>query len=86
MSTVTDILAKIDAKISAVLDDPAGIADYKIGDKSVSRSKILDLLLKAREKYQTLAEVEPYEDIRAVSLDFDDQGNDLSEYVGDFVE
>lgn len=86
MSAVTDILAKIDAKIDSILDSPDEIADYKIGDKSVSRSQILKTLLDARERYQSLAEAEPYEDIRHIALDVDGLGNDLSELVGDFTE
>ena len=83
MSTVTDILAKIDSKINAILDSPDSIADYKVGDKSVDKSKILSTLMKAREHYQKQAELEPFEDVRHIAYDVDVFGNDLSEYVGD---
>lgn len=86
MSTVTDILAKIDAKISTILDSPDSIADYKIGDKSVSKSQILNTLMKAREHYQKQAESVPYEDVRHIAYDIDEFGDDISEYVGDKAE
>jgi len=86
MSTVTDILAKIDAKISAIIDNPDAIASYKIGDKSVAKSQILSTLIKAREQYQKVAELEPYEDVRHIAYDVDAFGNDISEYVGDEAE
>jgi len=85
MSAVTDILAKIDTKINAILDDPDNIASYKLGDKSVSRSQILERLTELRKTYQALAEKEPYEDIRHIALDFDEFGVDESEYIGDEV-
>ena len=85
MSAVTDILTKIDTKISAILDDPDSIASYRLGDKQVSRSQILERLTELRKTYQGLAEKEPYEDIRHVALDFDEFGVDESEYIGDEV-
>lgn len=83
MSAVTDILGKIDTKISAILDSPDEIADYKLGDKMVAKHQILDTLIKARAQYQKLAEVEPFEDIRHIALDYDEFGVDISELVGD---
>lgn len=83
MSTVTDILARIDAKIYSIIDDPDSIADYKLGQKSVSRSQILQRLTTLRETYQKLAESEPYEDIRHIASDYGDFGEDLSELIGD---
>ena len=80
------MLAAIDAKIAAVIASPSDIADYKLGDKTVNRSQILEFLLKARETYQTLAEKEPYEDIRHIASDFDELGTDISELVGDDYE
>jgi hypothetical protein len=80
------MIAKIDAKISAIIDDPSSIADYKIGDKSVSRHQVLDMLGKLRERYQTLAESEPYEDIAHVALDISELGSDYSELIGDEAE
>lgn len=83
MSTVTDILARIDAKIYALINDPDSIADYRLGEKSVSRSQILERLTKLRDTYQELAEKEPYEDIRHIAMDYGDFGQDLSELIGD---
>jgi len=83
MSTVTENLAKIDTKISTILDNPDDIASYKIGQKSVNKAEILAALLKAREIYQKLAEKEPYEDIRAFAYEIDDFGIDTSELIGD---
>jgi len=85
MSAVTDILTKIDTKINAILDDPDSIASYRLGDKQVSRSQILERLTELRKTYQAIAEKEPYEDIRHVALDFDEFGVDESEYIGDEV-
>ncbi len=86
MSTVTDILAKLDTKISAIIDSPDDIASYRLGQKSVNRSEILNTLLSAREKYQSLAEVEPYEDIRKIAYDVDEFGVDISEFIGETSE
>ena len=86
MSTVTDLIAKIDAKISTILDDPDSIASYKIAGKSVSKSEIIRELRMLRADLQKEAIREPYEDVRHIAFDIDDFGNDISEYVGDAAE
>ncbi len=86
MSTVTEILAKLDTKISAIIDNPDDIASYRLGQKSVNKSEILNTLLSAREKYQALAEAEPYEDIRKIAYDVDEFGVDISEFIGETSE
>lgn len=86
MSTVTDLIAKIDTKINTILDDPDSIASYKIGDKTVNKSEILRELRMLRADLQKTAEAEPYEDIRHIAYDIDKFGNDISEYVGDKAE
>ena len=83
MAAVDDILAKIDTNIDLILDDYDSIADYKIGQKSVARHQVLDTLLKARDKYQELAEKEPYESIDHVAMDITEFGEDISELIGD---
>ncbi len=83
MSTATTILASIDTQIALLVDDPNEIVSYKIGNKQVSKSDKMEWLLKAREKYQKIVEVEPYEDIKHVALDFDEFGADESELIGD---
>lgn len=82
MSTATDIIAKIDTKIEALLDDTNNVGDYKIGDKSVSKGKYLQQLTEARAKYNAMAQDEPYEDISEIAFDIDEFGVDDSEYVG----
>jgi len=86
MSAVTDMLAAIDVKIAAIIASPDDIASYRLGQKSVNRSEILNTLLKARVQYQALAEVEPYEDIRHIAYDVDEFGVDISELIGDMRE
>jgi len=86
MSTVTDTLAAIDVKIAAIVASPDDIASYKLGQKSVNKSEILNTLLKARELYQSLAEVEPYEDIRHIAYGVDEFGVEISELIGDTRE
>lgn len=86
MATPAEIVAKIDTKISAILDDPNTIASYRIGNKSVSRAEILRELRATRETYQTLMEKTPYEDIRHVAYDLDDFGQEVAEYIGDDLE
>jgi len=83
MATVSAILSAIDTQINTLIATPDAIADYRIGDKSVSKSQILSTLLKAREVYQKAAESEPYEEVQHIALDFDTFGIDISEYVGD---
>jgi len=83
MAATEDILAKIDTKIDLILDNYDSIADYKIGQKSVSRHQVLDTLLKARSVYQELAEKEPYESVDHVAMDITEFGEDISELIGD---
>ena len=83
MSAVTDLLATIDSAINTIVLSPDGIADYRLGQKSVSRSQILARLLDARRLYQELAVSEPYEDVRHIAWDTDRFGFDISELVGD---
>ncbi len=81
MSAVTDMLDTIDAKIAALIAADS-ITSYKIGDKQVDRAGALKVLGELREKYQALAEKEPYEDISSVAMGYDDLGDDISELVG----
>ena len=83
MASVAEIIARIDDKIYAILADPDDIADYQIGDVRVAKSQILTKLEALREKYQKLAEEEPFEDVRHIALDFGEFGEDESELIGD---
>jgi len=83
VATPASIIAAIDAKVAAVIADPDAIASYRIGDKQVSRSEILEYLLKAREVYSKANVQTPAEDIRHFAFDFDEFGREESEYIGD---
>ena len=83
MASVTDIISRIDEKIYVIISDPDSIASYRMGDKSVSKSEILDQLRKLRESYQQLLVSTPAEDIRQIAFDIDDWGQEESEIVGD---
>lgn len=83
MATPAEIVARIDEKIYTIINDPDSIASYKMGDKSVNRSEILQRLTTLRETYQTLMEKTPYEDIRHIAFDLDDFGQEVSEIIGD---
>lgn len=83
MATPAEIVARLDEKIYAIINDPDAIASYKMGDKSVNRSEILERLTALRETYQALMEKTPFEDIRHVAFDLDDFGQEVSEIIGD---
>lgn len=80
---ISDIISALDTQILAIINDPDGISDYKIGDKTVNRSKKLDYLLKTRETYQKFANSEPYENVQQIALEYDEFGQDTSEYHGE---
>jgi len=82
MSAAT-LIAKIDLKIAALLDDNSNVGDYKIGDKSVDKGSFLAQLSNMREKLLKQGQEEPYEDISSVAYDFDEFGVDGTEYIGD---
>ena len=81
--TIIQILAAIDTLISTIVSSPDDIADYRIGEKTVSKSQILTLLVEAREEYLLSVESEPWESVQHIALDVDIFGKDLSEYIGD---
>jgi len=84
MATASELIAKIDLKISALLDDTSNVGDYKIGDKSVDKGKFLDTLMNSREKLIKMdQDSTPYEDIREIATDINEFGEDKSEYIGD---
>lgn len=83
MATPAEIVSRIDEKVYTILADPDSIASYRLGNKSVSRSQVLDQLRQLRETYQAIAEKTPAEDIRQVAFDLDDWGVEESEVVGD---
>jgi len=84
MATASELIAKIDLKIEALLDDSSNVGNYKIGDKSVSKGSFLDSLIASREKLQVMGQGEtPFEDIREIATDINEFGEDESEYIGD---
>ena len=83
MATPTELIAKIDLRISAILDDTSVVGDYKIGDKKVDVGTYLAQLNKMRESLMAQAQDEPYEDVREIAYDIDEFGIDNSEYIGD---
>jgi len=87
MATPTELIAKIDLKIAAILDDTGsnGLGNYKIGDKKVDVGTYLGILNTMRKSLMEQAQDEPYEDIREIALDIDEFGVDNSEYIGDAI-
>jgi len=84
MSSATDLIAKIDIKIAALLDDTSNVGNYKIGDKRVDKGSYLDSLIASRAKLQSMdQDSEPYEDIREIAISMDEFGVDNSENIGD---
>ena len=83
MATPTELIAKIDVRIAAILDDSNMVGDYKIGDKSVNRASYLKTLNEMRMSLMAQAQNEPYESIDPIAYDVDEFGIDESEYVGD---
>lgn len=83
MATPAELIAKIDIRIAAILDDSSVVGDYKIGDKKVDVGGYLKYLNEMRESLMTQAQNEPYEDIREVAYNIDEFGVDKSEYIGD---
>jgi len=83
MATPAALIAKIDIRIEAILDDSSMIGDYKIGDKSVNRGTYLKSLNEMRASLMEQAQNEPYESIDAIAYDVDEFGIDDSEYIGD---
>ncbi len=82
MATPTELIAKIDLRISAILDDTSVVGNYKIGDKSVKVGTYLEQLNKMRESLMAQAQDEPFEDIREIAFDINEFGVDDSEYIG----
>lgn len=83
MATPAELIAKIDIRISAILDDSGVVGDYKIGDKAVDVGTYLAQLNKMRESLIKQGQDEPYEDISEIALSMDEFGIDNSEYIGD---
>ena len=84
MATASELIAKIDLKIAALLDDSSNVGDYKIGDKRVDKGKFLDILMNSRAKLIEMdQDSTPYEDIREIATDINEFGEDKSEYIGD---
>jgi len=85
MATPAELIAKIDIRIAALLDDSTMVGDYKIGDKAVDRGTYLKSLNDMRVSLMAQAQDEPYEDIREIAVSIDEFGVDTSEYIGDSV-
>ncbi len=85
MATVAELIAKIDLKIAALLDDSGNVGNYHIGDKRVDSGAYLKILTDARENLLKQGSKEPFEDISSVAYDIDEFGVDRSEYIGDAI-
>ena len=83
MATPAELIAKIDLKIAAILDDSGVVGDYKIGDKKVDVGSYLKILNDMRESLIAQGQDEPYEDISEIASSMDEFGIDTSEYIGD---
>ena len=83
MSSASSLIAKIDLKIAALLDDSGNVGDYKIGDKSVSKGAYLTHLTNARKSLVGMDNATPYEDISEIAFEINEFGEDKSEYIGD---
>lgn len=83
MPSLTDIITRLDEKIYALIDDVDNVTTYRLGDKTVNKTEMLQALTALRDKYALLAEKEPYEDIRHVALDYGDFGEEEIEFIGD---
>ncbi len=83
MATVTEIITRLDTRIYELLDDVSNITTYRLGDKAVNKTEALEALTKLRDKYQAIANEEPYEDIRHIAFDFTDFGEEVIEFIGD---
>ena len=79
-------IAAIDTQIATIYASPTGIASYTIGQKRVDASPILDGLLKVREVYQKLLDTFPAEGFQRLAIDFSEEGEDATEYLGDSGE
>jgi hypothetical protein len=76
-------IAAIDAQITTLIASPATIADYRIGQKSVSKSQVMINLLEARKAYQEQLNAIPAEDFNRFAVEVSEIGEDLTEYLGD---
>ncbi len=76
-------IAAIDTQIATLVASPSSIASYTIGQKSVSKSQVMDGLLKTREVYQKLLDAFPAEGFQRLAIDVDKFGQDQTEYLGD---
>ena len=85
MATPTELIAKIDLKIAAILDDTGsgGLGNYHIGDKRVDAGDYLKILNETRKSLMAQAQDEPFEDVREIAFDINEFGIDDSEYIGD---
>ncbi len=79
-------IAAIDTQIATISGSPASIASYTIGQKRVDASQSLDGLLKIREVYQKLLDTFPAEGFQRLAIEFSEDGEDASEYLGDSGE
>ena len=82
MSSASTLIAKIDLKIAALLDDSGNVGDYKIGEKAVSKGAYLTHLTNARKVLVGMDNA-PYEDISEIAFEINEFGEDKSEYIGD---
>ena len=83
MATAAELIAKVDIRIAAILDDSNVVGDYRIGDKTVNRGTHLKHLVEMRQSLIAQGQEVPYESIDAFAYEINEFGIDDSEYIGD---
>jgi hypothetical protein len=80
---LSDLLTAMDAKIEAVLsDDATDWFDYRIGDKTVTKSEYLKFLIRSRQELLEMPADTPAVDLMWFDYNVDETtGADDSEYV-----
>jgi len=79
----SDLVDKVDALLSDLLDNFNNITTYKIGDKTVEKTQALRELRELRAQLVEDADNTPYEDVEGFAIGYSDFGEDESEYHGD---
>ena len=79
-------IAAIDTQLDTLVAAPDRAMDFSIGPLSFSLSQKVRGLLKLREHYQGLLDTFPAEGFQRLAIDFSEEGEDASEYLGDSGE
>jgi len=79
-------IAAIDTQMDALVAAPDNMVDYKAGQKSFDNSQKITALQNLREMYQKLLDSFPAEGFQRLAIDFSEEGEDATEYLGDTGE